>query len=151
MAIEIEGMSLEKAFLFLVWACQQESINMEITYNAGRYIEGKDIEEHNLTGDPSLVKQGPAGYTINVSGVGYVDDKGDELLYGDVAVLTKAFYNLFTMAMEEKNGKAGSKNGGNPEHVEGSEGDSGASEPLSEGTGEVAGAEGETHPLRGSD
>lgn len=142
MAIEIEGMSLAKAFLFLAWACQQENVNMEITYNTGRYIDGADIEEYERTADPKLIKQGPAGYTVNVSGVGFIDDKGDELLYSDVVALTKAFYRLFSNAMEDKNGKAGSENGSNPEHVEGSEGDSGASESLSEGTGEVAGAEG---------
>jgi len=76
-------MNIQEGILTLAYFAEQHGINTTIDYRNGKYVPGRLINYDDITAepDPATIMQGPKGWHVEISGMSYTDDNGEEILY----------------------------------------------------------------------
>ena len=63
--------------------CEKSDIRVELEYDNGHYIEGKDVVLGIQDSDyqPEVIKQGKKGWLISINMESFVDDTGKQIIY----------------------------------------------------------------------
>ena len=81
-------MNTPDGLLTLFALCEHFDINLDFSYETGRYIPGEFIEDFQKDPDnvpPEHIRQGPKGWRVTVSGYSELGEDGNEELFSDLS------------------------------------------------------------------
>jgi hypothetical protein len=99
-----DKMNVLDGLLGLFLLCEKDQLSVQLEYSNGKYIPGELInyDDPGAEPDPANVRQGPSGYTVEVSGYYNQDDDDNEKLYPTIKEAVQAGLSLYFSVIKEK-------------------------------------------------